>query len=699
MDFIREIELIGVACGLGGADPGCAEAPAALARAGLDQRLSARGVRAGWGAMLVPEPGARRKAVSALCERLAARVGEAMRAGRFPCVIGGDHACAAGTWSGVARAISARGSLGLVWVDAHMDSHTPGTSVTGRLHGMPLAFLLGAADAQLPGLDASVLSPRHLCLVGVRSFEAEEARLLERLGVRVYFMEEIWQRGLEEVLDEARAIASRGTAGYGVSLDLDALDPADLSAVATPARGGLRARALLPALAKLAADPHWVAFELVEYSPRRDRDGRAAVLVGELLGAALAGRYELPRPMRETEMAFGAHNYDPLPVVLVRGEGAWLWDDAGRRYLDMMSAYSAVSPGHAHPRLVRALSEQARELSVTSRMYHNDRLPRFLERLCTLTGMDRAMPANTGLEAIEAALKAARKWAYEVKRVPEERAEIVACEGNFHGRSIAILGMSTEAQYRRGFGPFPRGMRTVPYGDVGALERAITPHTAAFLVEPVQGERGIVLPPAGYLAACARLCAERNVLFIADEVQTGLGRTGTLLACEHDGVKPDGLVLGKALGGGLLPVSAFLARRDVMDVFRPGDHGSTFGGNPLAATVALEALEVLLEERLAERSAILGEWLAGALRGMHSPLVREVRGRGLLIGVEIDTRRVGARALAERLLEHGILTCDTHGTVIRFAPPLVITLEELEWATSRIEKAFAEALRSAQRAA
>jgi ornithine--oxo-acid transaminase len=381
-------------------------------------------------------------------------------------------------------------------------------------------------------------------------------------------------------------------------------------------------------------------------------------------------------------------------VVLVKGEGAWLWDENGRRYLDMMSAYSAVSHGHAHPRLVAALSAQAGTLAVTSRALRNDRLPRLLERLCELTGMERALPANTGLEAVEAALKVARKWAHEVKGVADDSAEIIACEGNFHGRSIAILAMSSEPQYRQGFGPLPRGFRTVPFGDAAALERAINPRTAAFLVEPIQGERGIVLPPAGYLARCAQICRERNVLFIADEVQTGLGRTGRLLACEHEGVKPDGLVLGKALGGGLLPVSAFLAREDVMSVFRPGDHGSTFGGNPLAAAVGLETLNVLVEDRLPERAAELGARLTAGLAGIRSPLVQDVRGKGLLVGVEIDPARATALRVVDALLARGVLSKDTHGTVVRFAPPLVIEPSEIDIAVEALREALEEIERS-----
>ncbi len=697
----REVELIAVACGLGGADPGCAEAPAALAAAGLEEALRKRGVGAAWGATLSPDSQAEgpRRTIARLCARLAAEVAGSLRAGRLPCVIGGDHACAAGTWSGAARALAPRGPIGLIWIDAHMDSHTSETSPSGRLHGMPLATLLGQGDPDCLGVGERRLAARHVCLVGVRSFEAAEARLLERLGVRVFFMDEIWQRGLKAVLADARQIASRGTQGYGITLDLDAIDPVDAPGVGTPVPGGIRARALLEALAETAADSRLRALELVEFSPRRDRNGDTRRLIHEILSATLTGRFDSVWSAAEVEAACGARNYEPLPVVLVRGQGVWLWDEAGERYLDMMSAYSAVSHGHCHPRLVAALEAQARTLAVTSRAFYNDRLPRFLWKLCEVTGMDRALPVNTGLEAVETALKAARKWAHQVKGIAEGQSQIIACEGNFHGRSIAILGMSTEPQYRHGVGPFPEGFRTIPYGDAAALERAITPETAAFLVEPIQGERGIVVPPQGYLAECARICASHNVLFIADEVQTGLGRTGKLLACEHEGVKPDGLILGKALGGGLLPVSAFLARDEVMSVFHPGDHGSTFGGNPLAAAVALEALEVLADERFPQRAAEQGEYLIGALRAMRSPLVREVRGKGLMIGVEIDTRLVSARTVAERLLAHGVLTRDTHDTVIRFAPPLIVTREELDWALERVHLAFEELGRDFRRAA
>jgi len=397
--------------------------------------------------------------------------------------------------------------------------------------------------------------------------------------------------------------------------------------------------------------------------------------------------------MRDTialEGRYGATNYAPLPVVLTRGEGVWLWDVDGRRYLDMLSAYSAVSFGYGHPRLLAALRDQAGRLAVTSRAYYTDRLPPFLAKLCQVTGMDRALPMSTGAEAVETAIKCARKWAYEVKKVPRGRAKIVCCRGNFHGRTTTIVGFSSEAQYRDAFGPYADGFVAVPFGDAAALESAIDEDTAAFLVEPVQGEAGIVVPPDGYLARCAAICRERGVLLLVDEVQTGLGRTGKVLACDHEGVRPDGIMLGKALGGGLLPVSAFCAREDVMGVFRPGDHGSTFGGNALGATVGLAALEVLEEERLAERAAAMGAYLLERLRGISCPVVADIRGKGLLVGIELDTHRVGARTFVETLLRHGILSKDTHGTVARLAPPLVIGREEIDWAVARIRDALAE---------
>lgn len=381
-----------------------------------------------------------------------------------------------------------------------------------------------------------------------------------------------------------------------------------------------------------------------------------------------------------------ARNYDPLPVTLVRGHGVYVWDDAGRRYLDMMSAYSAVSHGHSHPALVAALTEQAQRLAIVSRAFETDRLQSFLERACSMTRMEMALPMNTGAEAVETAIKAARKWAYRLKGVAEDECEIIACEGNFHGRTLAAISLSTEPQYRDGFGPFMPGVRIVPFGDAEALERNITPNTAALLLEPMQGESGIRIPPPGYLARCAQICRAHRVLFIADEVQTGLGRTGRMLACDHEDVRPDGLILGKALGGGLLPVSLFLASRELMGVFTPGDHGSTFGGNPLAAAVGLAALDVLEKERLVERSAELGEYLLAGLERVESDLIREVRGKGLWCGVEFDASRIRARTIAEHLLQAGILTKDTHETVIRFAPPLVIEKSEIDWALDTFQR-------------
>jgi ornithine--oxo-acid transaminase len=390
----------------------------------------------------------------------------------------------------------------------------------------------------------------------------------------------------------------------------------------------------------------------------------------------------------DLERSYGAANYHPLPVTLQRGAGVWLFDEFGRRYLDMMSAYSAVSFGHGHPALVRVLTEQAGRLAVTSRAFHTDRLGPFLRAVCEATGMDRALPMNTGAEAVETAIKAARKWAYKVKRVPGGRAEIIVAAGNFAGRTTTIVGFSSEPQYRDGFGPFAPGFVSVPFGDAAALEAAITPDTAAFLVEPIQGEAGIIVPPPGYLARVREICTRRGILLICDEVQTGLGRTGALLACDHEGIRPDGLVLGKALGGGLLPVSAFLATEEVMAQFTPGDHGSTFGGNPLAAAVGEAALGLLVRERLPERARVRGDELLARLRGIDHPAIREVRGKGLLIGVEIDPAYASARQVCEGLLDAGVLSKDTHGTVVRFAPPLVVGSEHIDLAVAALETAL-----------
>ncbi|MEO8400973.1 MAG: ornithine--oxo-acid transaminase [Gammaproteobacteria bacterium] len=383
-------------------------------------------------------------------------------------------------------------------------------------------------------------------------------------------------------------------------------------------------------------------------------------------------------PIIEHENLYGAHNYAPLPVILTRGEGVYVWDDQGNRYLDMMSAYSAVSHGHCHPKLVSVLTEQAKKLAIVSRAFYTDLLGNFLQKACEAAKQDKALPMNTGAEAVETALKAARKWAYTVKKVQPDKAEIIVCEGNFHGRTIAIVGMSSEPQYRSGFGPFPAGFKMIPFGDAEALRKAITSNTAAFLVEPIQGEGGILVPPKGYLKECEKICRENNVLLICDEIQTGMGRTGKFLACEHDDIHPDAVVLGKALGGGLLPVSMFLSRRDVMDVFTPGDHGSTFGGNPLASAVGAAALDVLFTENLIARAAELGDYLRNRLENIKSPLISEVRGRGLLVGLVINPRYHSAREICLKLLKLGVLSKDTHGDVIRLAPPLVITKEQID---------------------
>ncbi|MEJ2257701.1 MAG: ornithine--oxo-acid transaminase [Woeseiaceae bacterium] len=391
----------------------------------------------------------------------------------------------------------------------------------------------------------------------------------------------------------------------------------------------------------------------------------------------------------QLEAQYCAHNYHPLPVVLTRGEGVFVWDEKGKKYLDMMSAYSAVSHGHANPRLVKLVQEQVARLTVCSRAFYSDRLGPFVARACELTGMDRGLPMNTGAEAVETAIKAARKWAYTVKGVAADKAEIISCNGNFHGRTLAAITMSDEPQYQYGFGPFPPGFSNVEYGNIDALAGAITANTAAFIVEPVQGEGGIIIPPDGYLNAAAELCRKHNVLFIADEIQTGLGRTGRFLACQHDNLEPDGLILGKALGGGILPVSMFLARSEVMDVFTPGDHGSTFGGNPLAAAVGLEALDILVEEDLARNSAEMGTYLLEELRKIDSPIIRDVRGRGLFIGLEIEPEHASARTCCEALMERGLLSKETHETVVRLAPPLTISKTEIDWAIRQIREVIA----------
>ena len=385
----------------------------------------------------------------------------------------------------------------------------------------------------------------------------------------------------------------------------------------------------------------------------------------------------------ELEEKYGAHNYHPLDVVIERGEGVWVYDVEGRKYLDCLAAYSAVNQGHCHPRIMQAVVDQMKRVTLTSRAFRNDQLPLLYKMLHDLTGYDMSLPMNSGAEAVETAVKAARKWAYYVKGVRPGKAEIIACANNFHGRTTTIVSFSTDEQYRDGYAPFTPGFVMVPYGDADALERAINPNTAAFIVEPIQGEAGIVIPPDGYLKRVEALCRANNVLFVADEIQSGLGRTGKLFAHQWEGVRPDMITIAKALSGGYYPISAVLARREVLGVFNPGDHGSTFGGNPLACAVARAALQVLIDEQLVERSAEMGGYFLDKLRTVQSPAIKEVRGRGLWIGVELHGH---ARPYCERLMQEGVLCKETHDHVIRLAPPLVITREEIDWAFDRIRK-------------
>jgi ornithine--oxo-acid transaminase len=386
------------------------------------------------------------------------------------------------------------------------------------------------------------------------------------------------------------------------------------------------------------------------------------------------------------EDRYNARNYQPLDVVLERGQGVWVWDVEGNRYLDCLSSYSALNQGHAHPRILKAMIEQATRLTLTGRAFRNDQLPLLAQEMCELTGYEMMLPMNTGAEAVETALKAARKWGYKVKGVPDGQAEIITCAGNFHGRTITIVGFSTEVKYKEGFGPFTPGFVTIPYGDADALEAAITPNTVAFMVEPIQGEGGVIVPPEAYLKQVRDICDRQNILFIADEIQTGLGRTGQLLGCDWEDVRPDLVIMGKALSGGFYPVSAVLADRAVLGLFAPGDHGSTFGGNPLGAAIAREAVRVLIDEGLIENARLQGEYLIGGLARIESDHVAEVRGRGLLTGVELKPEARGARRFAEALKDEGLLCKETHENVLRFAPPLVITREDLDWALARIEK-------------
>ena len=392
----------------------------------------------------------------------------------------------------------------------------------------------------------------------------------------------------------------------------------------------------------------------------------------------------------DVEDLYGAHNYKPLDVVLERGKGIWLWDVEGNKYIDFLSSYSAVNHGHCHPRMVKALINQARKLTLTSRAFRNDQWPMLAKELCDMTGFELALPMNSGAESVESAIKAVRMWGYQKKGIPQDKAEIITCANNFHGRTITIIGFSTEPLYRKDFGPFTPGFLSVPYGDLEALEKAINPNTAGFLVEPVQAEAGIIMPPEGYLKEAREICSKTNVLFMADEIQTGLGRTGKLFACDYENVKPDVLIIGKSLGGGCYAISAVLSQREVLGLLTPGTHGSTFGANPLACAVARESLRVIKEEKMAENSAEMGNYFMEKLKKIKSKHIKEVRGKGLLIGIELNQNAGGARRFCEALKKEGLLCKETHETVIRFAPPLIIKRKELDWALKKIKKVFKE---------
>ncbi|WML41022.1 ornithine--oxo-acid transaminase [Neobacillus sp. OS1-2] len=380
---------------------------------------------------------------------------------------------------------------------------------------------------------------------------------------------------------------------------------------------------------------------------------------------------------------YGANNYHPLPIVISRAEGVWVEDPEGNKFMDMLSAYSAVNQGHRHPKIIQALKDQADKVTLTSRAFHNDQLGPWYEKVCQLAKKEMVLPMNTGAEAVETAVKAARRWSYDVKGIAEDQAEIIGCIGNFHGRTMTAVSLSSDAEYKRGFGPMLPGIKLIPYGDLEALRQAITPKTAAFLIEPIQGEAGIVIPPEGFMKAAFDLCKENNVLFIADEIQAGLARTGKMFACEWEGIEPDMYILGKALGGGVFPISCVVADKDVLGVFNPGSHGSTFGGNPMACAVSIAALDVLVDEKLAEKSLELGDYFITKLKEIKNPKIKDIRGRGLFIGVELTEP---ARPYCEQLKDHGLLCKETHDTVIRFAPPLVISKEDLDWAIERISK-------------
>ncbi|MBI4669972.1 MAG: ornithine--oxo-acid transaminase [Elusimicrobia bacterium] len=402
------------------------------------------------------------------------------------------------------------------------------------------------------------------------------------------------------------------------------------------------------------------------------------------------------RPLIELAEKYGANNYHPLPVVVATAKGVWVKDVEGKKYMDMLSAYSALNQGHCHPKIIKALASQAKKATLTSRAFHNDQMGPFLKELCDLAGFDKALPMNSGAEAVETAVKTARKWGYLKKGIPRDKAEIIVAANNFHGRTITVISFSTEEQYRKDFGPLTTGFKVIAFGDAEALRRAITPNTAAFLVEPSQCEAGILMPRPGYFKEVRAICKEAGILLMLDEIQTGLGRTGKMFAFEHEGVKPDVLILGKALGAGVLPISAVLANNEIMGLYKPGDHGSTFGGNPLACAVARTALKVIIEERLCQKAEESGAYLMVKLRTLKSPHIKEIRGRGLIVGIDLHASAGGARKFCEKLMEEGVLCKETHEHVIRLAPPLNITKKELDWAFERVKKVLSDPIQNSK---
>lgn len=696
--------VIGAALGWGAQIRETENGPDAVYASALKTKLSQWGATVQWEDILYPSKKAKEyqfpsdtptlPLIVEYVTHLANQVIHVVRRGDFPIVVGGDHSIAIGTWSGLTHALQSKENFGLLWIDAHMDAHTPETSLSHAYNGMPVASLLGYGDSQLINITYpdSKLHPRHVILYGVRSYEDAERAFLNRLGVRIYYMKEIIQRGIDSTLTEALDYLKKNTESFGVSIDLDAFDPLEVPGVGSRKSHGLPVDETLKALSQLRHHSTWQGLEITEFNPNLDHGNKTLRTIEKIFECLIGQRDSFSKTYQiiSREKQVCAANYHPLPVVLSHGQGAWLWDVEGRKYLDMLSAYSAISHGHAHPRILKVMREQAEKVSVVSRAFYSDQLEPFLRKLTELSGLEMALPVNSGAEAVETAIKAVRRWGYEKHAIPNEQAEIIVMDGNFHGRTTTLVGFSSEEGYKNHFGPFAKGFKSIPFGNIKALQEAITPYTCAVLTEPIQGEAGIIIPPQGWLGEVRQLCTQHQIPLILDEVQTGLGRTGKWFAYQHEDIKPDGLILGKALGGGILPISAFVATRDIMNVFTPGSHGSTFGGNPLAAAVGLEALNVLEEEGLIEASATLGAYFLQKLKEISSPLIQEVRGRGLWCALEIIPSKANARQICHGLLHRGILAKETHETIIRFSPPLTVEKEALDWALREIRKTLQE---------